>query len=93
MMFIFASIATGCSSPHDSIYQTLEETAVIEKDFNKQQNSIAELETDEKSLFDEITALGMKDFEKATKLADEALKNLDKREEYIKKRKRRNQCI
>jgi hypothetical protein len=87
IIFIFASVVAGCSSPKDNIYQTLEETAAKEKEFNNQQEPIAELETQENSLFDEIMTLGMKEFEETTKLADEALKNLDKREELMKKEK------
>ncbi|MBS4177276.1 YkyA family protein [Lederbergia citrea] len=87
MVFVFSFIISGCASPEESIYETVEATAVKEENFDKQQEPLAELEAAEKSLFDKIMALGMKEFDQITKLADEALVNLDKREEFMKKEK------
>ncbi|HEY4552122.1 MAG TPA: YkyA family protein [Bacillaceae bacterium] len=85
VLLVTAMIIAGCSSPEENIYSILEETAVKEKDFENQQKPLAGLEEQEKKLFDQIMALGMKDFEKINTLTDEALENLDKREELIDK--------
>lgn len=87
-IFAIAVIASGCtSSPTESIYQTLEETAVKEKEFQLQQGPLADLEKAENELFDEILTLGMKEFDEISKLADEAMANLDEREKLLKKEK------
>ena len=77
----------ACTSPENTIYEVMEATAKKEDGFEKQQEPLAKLEADEKAIFDEIMDLGMKEFDEITKLADEALANLDEREELIKKEK------
>ena len=90
VFLIFAFVLSGCSpspSPEENIYQTMEETAVKEADFEKYQQPLTDLEKEEKALFDEMMDFGMKDFEKISELADQALVNLDKREEMMKEEK------
>lgn len=80
-------IITGCSSAEKNIFQTIEATAMKEEQFEKQQEPIKKLETEEKALYDEIMDIGMNDIDHIVSLADEALANLNKREEYINKEK------
>ena len=90
VFIIFAFVLSGCSpspSPEENIYQTMEETAVKEADFEKYQQPLTELEKKEKALFDEMMDFGMKDFEKISELADRALVNLDKKRRNDERRK------
>ncbi|MBW8348691.1 YkyA family protein [Bacillus sp. IITD106] len=86
-VLLLSVFLSACSSNEDHIYQTLEATAAKETDFEKQQQPLTKLETNEKKLFDQILDLGMKDFEQISKLADDALANLKQREEHLKKEK------
>ncbi|MBS4207776.1 YkyA family protein [Bacillus sp. FJAT-50079] len=87
LLISIAIIFSGCVSAEETIYQSLEGVVKKEKDFEDQQAPLAKLEAAEKNLFDEIMALGMKEFNQITQKADEALKNLDEREELMKKEK------
>ncbi|MFS0645096.1 YkyA family protein [Siminovitchia sp. 179-K 8D1 HS] len=80
-----AFLMASCGSPENKIYKTIEETVAIEKDFENQQKPMTELEERENQIFREMMKLGMKQMDKITKLSDEALKNLEKREEYLEK--------
>ncbi|RST75345.1 hypothetical protein D4T97_008850 [Siminovitchia acidinfaciens] len=84
---VLASTAlfSACGSPEEQIHKNLEETVVIEKDFEKQQKALMKLEEKEKALFDKMMKLGMKKFDEISSLADDALANLDKREELLAK--------
>ncbi|MCR2820872.1 YkyA family protein [Lederbergia panacisoli] len=86
-ILLLSVILSACSSTEKNIYQTLEETAAKEADFEKQQEPLKRLETNEKDIFDQIMDLGMKEFDQISKLADEALAILDQREEHMKKEK------
>lgn len=81
---MFLLILTGCTSAEDNIYEVMEATAKKEENFEKQQEPLAKLEAEEKAIFDEIMELGMKEFDQITELADQALANLDEREELLK---------
>lgn len=83
MVLALLLFIAGCSSLEDQLYQTLEEVVSKEKGFEKQQKPLAELEVKEKELFDEMMQLGMKEFDQITDLADQALENLNKREQLL----------
>ncbi len=85
VILVLLLLLTGCSSVEDKLYKTLETAVSIEKEFDKHQKSLTALEVKEKELFDKMLTLGMKEFEQITKLADEALENLNQREELVKK--------
>lgn len=85
VIFASAFLMASCGSPEKKIFKTLEETVAIEQDFENQQKPMTKLEEKEKEIFRDMMALGMKQFDKITELADEALNNLDKRAEYLKK--------
>lgn len=80
-----ATLLSACGTPEEQIHKSLEETVVLEKDFEKQQKPLMKLEEEEKKLFDDIMQLGMKKFDEITSLSDKALANLDKREELLAK--------
>ncbi|WP_313428852.1 YkyA family protein [Siminovitchia terrae] len=80
-----SAFISACGSPEEQIHKSLEETVVLEKDFEKQQKPLMKLEKEEKSLFDEMMNLGMKKFDEIVSLSDKALTNLDKREELLAK--------
>jgi len=87
LIFIFSVILAGCTSPEETIYEIIEASAQEEKVFEDQQKPIADLVEEEKNLFDEIIALGLKEFEQISTLSNNALENIDKREEHINKEK------
>ncbi|NRD78715.1 YkyA family protein [Bacillus sp. BRMEA1] len=79
---------TGCGNkqkPIDNLYTALEQVAVKEKVFEEQQKPITELEKKEKSLYDQIIKLGVKDYSQIVILSDEAIASADKREMYLEK--------
>lgn len=86
LMIIFVLvILSGCqATSEEKIYHILEQTVAKEKDFDKQQKPLMELETQEKRLFEKIIDLGMKDMGKIVKLSNEAIENLEKRREMMK---------
>lgn len=78
-------ILSGCqASPEEKIYQILEVTVSKEKNFDKQQKPLMELESQEKKLFDKIINHGMKDKDLVISLSNEALENLEQRRERMK---------
>ncbi|KRG10910.1 YkyA family protein [Lederbergia galactosidilytica] len=84
---LLATMVAACSSPEENVYQIMEDAAAQENAFEKQQKPMNKLESEEKALFDEIMELGMKEFDQIQKLSNEALTNLDERENLIKKEK------
>ncbi|MGE6258591.1 YkyA family protein [Heyndrickxia sporothermodurans] len=86
LMIIFVLVMlSGCqATSEEKIYHILEQTVAKEKDFDKQQKPLMELETQEKRLFEKIIDLGMKDMDKIVKLSNEAIGNLEKRREKMK---------
>ncbi|MFT4415182.1 YkyA family protein [Fredinandcohnia humi] len=70
----------GGPTPEEQIYETLEKVVSLEKEFEEQQDPLIELEKNERSLYDEILTLGMKEFDRIVQLSDEALAIVDERE-------------
>lgn len=86
IMVTISFLLVGCMggpSPEEQIYETLEKVVSLEKNFEEQQAPLIELEKQERSLYDEILALGMKEFEKIVTLSDEALVIVNQREERL----------
>jgi hypothetical protein len=78
----------GCmnkETPGEKAYSILEKTAEAEDVFEKQQDPLVKLEKQEKELYDQIIALGMKEFGQIKKLSDQALETVGKREELMNK--------
>ncbi|MBN8191627.1 YkyA family protein [Bacillus sp. NTK074B] len=83
----------GGSTPEEDLYKVLEETVAKESQYVDVQKPLQESEKKEKELYSKIMDLGMKQYDQIVKLSDEALENINKREEYIKKeRKSMNQA-
>lgn len=81
---IVIAILSGCQeSPEEKIYQILEKTVAKEKEFNKQQKPLKELESQEKKIFDKIINLETSNMDKIVELSDSALDNLAKRKERM----------
>ena len=88
VVFIFVAILAGCingKSPEEKIQTILEKTAAEESDFVEQQKPLNELEKSEKDFYDKIIKLGMKEYDQIVELSDEALDNIDDREQLIEK--------
>lgn len=86
VLFILSIIViVGCSSqsPEETIVQHLEETIVLEKTFEEEQEKINELELKDQQLYEEIIQLDMDDFDKIVELSEEAIEYLDKRLEHL----------
>jgi len=73
----------GGPTPEEQVYETLEKVVAVEKDFEKQQNPLVELEKKEKELYDKILTLGMKEFDQIVSLSNEALAIVGDRETRI----------
>ena len=81
-------LLTGCVSKEkttERMYQALENIVEAEKAFEEQQEPLVELEKQEKEIYNQIMALGLKQHDEIVKLADEALSIIDKRREHLQK--------
>lgn len=78
---------TGCNlfgpSPEEQIYNHLEKAVSLEAGFKDQQTPLVTLEKKEQEIYDEITKLGMNDFDKIQSLSEKALESVNKRQELI----------
>lgn len=87
IIFISIALLAGCmgaGSTKDAIYEKLEKVVELEENFEKQQEPLVTLERNEKEIYNEILALGMKEFEKIKELSTEAIAIVEKRREHIK---------
>lgn len=81
-------ILSGClakETPEEKMYDVLEKVVSKEKVFEEQQEPLVKLEDEEKTLYDEIIKLGMKEYDQIVKLSDKALALIDKRKEHMEK--------
>ncbi|WP_042455994.1 YkyA family protein [Neobacillus dielmonensis] len=81
-------LSTGCAkkqTPEEEMYTILENVAAKEKTFEEQQKPLTKLEKHEKTLYDQIISLGMKEYDQITKQSDEAITSANKRSELFKK--------
>ncbi|MFP7295970.1 YkyA family protein [Neobacillus niacini] len=79
-------LLTSCMSKESSaeeLYTVLEKVVEAEKEFEGQQGPLVELEEEEKEIYNEIMTVGMKAHEKIAVLSDEALSNIEKRENHL----------
>lgn len=83
VILMFFLVACG-KSAEEKIYDHLEEAVQLEKDFEKQQSGIIDLENKEREYFDQITELGMDEFEKIKELSKQAIDSIDERGDMIK---------
>jgi hypothetical protein len=87
MLFsLIVAMLAGClgnSTPEEKIHQILEETVNQEKGFEQQQQPITKLENEEKEIYNQIIELGMKEFEQIVTLSNQAIDNIEKREELL----------
>lgn len=87
---IVAFALAGCSigdKPSEEIYSHLEEAAILEQKFEKQQQPLVEAEKKEQQLYNEIISLSMKEYDKIVSLSKDAIELAEKRQERIKKEK------
>lgn len=87
-IFAFSFLLTGCVSKEKTIeimYQALENVVEAEKAFEEQQEPLVELEKQEKEIYNQIMAIGMKQHDEIVKLSDEAISIIDKRREHLQK--------
>lgn len=87
-IFAISFLLTGCFSKEETterMYQALEKVVEAEKAFEEQQEPLVELEKQEKEIYNQIMALGMKQHDEIVKLSDEALSIIDKRRELLQK--------
>jgi hypothetical protein len=81
-------LLTGCVSKEKSaeeIYKMLENVVEAEKEFEEQQEPLLALEKEEKEIYNQIIALGMKQHEEVVKLSDQALSLIEKRRGHLQK--------
>lgn len=87
-IFAISFLLTGCVSKEkttERMYQALENVVEAEKAFKEQQEPLVELEKQEKEIYNQIMALGMKQHDQIVKLSDEAISIIDKRREHLQK--------
>ncbi|MEQ2526027.1 hypothetical protein EKG37_09480 [Robertmurraya yapensis] len=88
LLIIGSTILSGClnrTSTVDEMYEVLENVVTLEKDFEDQQEPLVELEREEKEIYSQIIALGMKEFDQIVSLSNEALTIVGKRQEFMQK--------
>lgn len=81
-------LLSGCqnqSSTVDEMYTVLENVVELEQSFEEQQDPLVELEREEKEIYSQIIALGMKEFDQIVSLSNEALEIVSKRQEHMQK--------
>ncbi|WP_188454538.1 YkyA family protein [Virgibacillus oceani] len=83
LCIILLSACTGASTK-DEIYDHLEKAVTLEDAFEKQQDSIVELEKEEQQLYSQIIDLGMDEFDKIKQLSKQAIESIEKRTDKIK---------
>ncbi|WP_462409107.1 YkyA family protein [Neobacillus sp. Marseille-QA0830] len=86
LMILF--MLTGCvqkQTPAEEMHDVLEQVVSKEKTFEDQQRPLINLENKEKSYYDEIISLGMKEYDRIAKLSDQAIDSADERKEYFEK--------
>lgn len=87
-IFAFSFLLIGCVSKEkttERMYQALENVVEAEKAFEEQQEPLVELEKQEKEIYNQIMAIGMKQHDEIVKLSDEAISIIDKRREHLQK--------
>ncbi|MFJ5762665.1 YkyA family protein [Neobacillus sp. NPDC093182] len=87
-IFAISFLLTGCVSKEETnerMYQALEKVVEAEKAFEEQQEPLVKLEKQEKEIYNQIMALGMKQHDEIVKLSDKALSIIDKRRELLQK--------
>ncbi|MFJ7752103.1 YkyA family protein [Peribacillus muralis] len=87
LLFSTLLIMAGCfnGSPEEKVHKILEKTADKESEFNQHQEPLNNLEKKEQEQYEKIIKLGMDDYKQIVEISDEAIKNLDQREEIIDK--------
>lgn len=77
-------LLTACGESVDvTIYGHLEEAVTLEQDYEEQQEKIADLESQEQEIYNQIIDLGMDDFEQIKDLSNDALTIINERKERI----------
>ncbi|MBA9025035.1 MULTISPECIES: YkyA family protein [Bacillaceae] len=88
LCLVLGGVLLGCTaknSPEEQIYQILEAAVKLEKNYEEQKQPITELENKEKEYYNTILKLGMREFDQIVKLSNEAINNIEKRKELLKK--------
>lgn len=82
---LFLIILTACSGGRveEQIHSRLEETVVLEQEFEAQQSDITELEKQEQKIYAQVIDLSMEEFDEITELSQEAIKIIEERSEKI----------
>ncbi|MGY0692238.1 YkyA family protein [Virgibacillus sp. FSP13] len=76
-------VACSGSSTKEKIYDHLEEAVTLEEAFEKQQDTIVDLEKNEQQLYGKIIDLGMDDFDKIKDLSQQAIETIEKRSKKV----------
>lgn len=85
VILLLAGCSTNKATPVDKMYNILEQVAAKEKGFEEQQDPLVALEKQEKTIYDQMIKLGMKDYNQIVQLADEGIASADKRKDYLDK--------
>lgn len=87
MLAAMILILSACQQKNsaEDIYNVLEKTAKEEKGFADQQDPLVNLERQEKTTYDKVIGLGMKQYNQIVRLSDSAISMADQRKIYIEK--------
>ncbi len=87
-----ACILVACSgdSVANKMYEHLEKSVELEQPFAEQQESFADLEEKEQEVYNQIIELSSDQMDEITDLSEQAITNINKRRELLKKRKRKH---
>ncbi|OLS41945.1 YkyA family protein [Bacillus sp. MRMR6] len=79
-------VLSGCVNQQGAVeemYEVLENVVDLEKAFEEQQEPLVSLEKQEKEIYNQIMAIGMKNHAEITKLSDEALPLVEERRKHL----------
>ncbi len=83
LCLIVGLAACSGSSTKEKIYDHLEKAVTLEDAFEKQQDTIVDLEKKEQELYGKIIDLGMDDFDKIKDLSQQAIETIEKRSNKV----------
>lgn len=85
MSLVIITILSACSgsSTEEKIYDHLEESFTLEKDFEEQQEPIMALEEKQREIHDQMATLESNELDEVTDLSEQAIENINERKDLI----------
>lgn len=89
ILLIGSLLLTACSgeTTQEDMYEHMEESVRLEQDFVAQQQPLTELEAEEQAIYEEISVLGMDDYDEIYTLAERAIESIEERRDLTENEK------